>query len=267
MSRPVAAIKELGAARWRQPDHAAPYGLILIIRLIKNMPMTSSNPPSQQPSNAEQTRLALVQAGLKLFGRQGFDGTSTREIAAAAKANIGSIAYHFGGKEGLHVACADFIVETMQRLAADALADEASAGQGADAVRLRLHRTAERMVGFFVASPEAGDIAQFVMRQLAMPGPALDRVYSGVFEPIHRRLCGLWEQATGMPAESEQTRLAVFTLIGQVVYFRIAREAVLRRMGWETIGPEQAGAITAAAIRNLDAMLDANRNEGTGGPR
>ena len=57
-------------------------------------------------SAADMTRDALVRAALKLFGRQGFDGTSTREIAAEAKANIGSIAYHFGGKEGLRAACA-----------------------------------------------------------------------------------------------------------------------------------------------------------------
>ena len=55
----------------------------------------------QNPSAADATRLALVMAALKLFGRQGFDGTSTREIATAANANIGSIAYHFGGKDGL----------------------------------------------------------------------------------------------------------------------------------------------------------------------
>ena len=65
-------------------------------------------------SPAEQTRLALVRAGLRLFGQRGFDGTSTRQIAAAAKANIGSIAYHFGGKEGLRLAAADHIVETIR---------------------------------------------------------------------------------------------------------------------------------------------------------
>jgi AcrR family transcriptional regulator len=46
----------------------------------------------REATTAEQTRTALVHAALKLFGRQGFDGTSTREIAAEAKANIGSIA-------------------------------------------------------------------------------------------------------------------------------------------------------------------------------
>ncbi len=63
---------------------------------------------------AGETRAALIQAALRLFGQKGFDGTSTREIATAAGANIGSIAYHFGGKEGLHTATADHIVETAQ---------------------------------------------------------------------------------------------------------------------------------------------------------
>src|SRR6476646_4285583 len=76
---------------------------------------------SRRETSPELTRAALVQAALKLFGRQGFDGTSTREIAAEAQANIGSIAYHFGGKEGLRAACASFIVETIQKVAAQAL--------------------------------------------------------------------------------------------------------------------------------------------------
>ena len=78
--------------------------------------------PSAPQTPADQTRLALVRAALKLFGSQGFDGTSTREIAAAAKANIGSIAYHFGGKDGLKLAAADYIVETIQKIASQAMA-------------------------------------------------------------------------------------------------------------------------------------------------
>jgi len=200
--------------------------------------------------------MALIHAGLKLFGRQGFDGTSTRQIAALANANIGSIAYHFGGKEGLHAACADFIVETIRSIArpvlADPPADPASAAEG-------LAEAVERMVSFFVASPEAGEIAQFVMRELAQPSAALDRIYQGVFAPLHERLCRAWGAATGEDPESERTRLTVFTLIGQVVYFRIGRQAVLRRMGWPEIGPREAKAIASVATANLDAMLAAGK--------
>ncbi|MBL8576839.1 MAG: CerR family C-terminal domain-containing protein [Mesorhizobium sp.] len=206
------------------------------------------------PSPAEQTRAALVHAGLRLFGRKGFEGTSTRELAALAKANIGSIAYHFGGKEGLHLACADFIVETIRAIANPAL-EQAAAAISPDDAAERLKQSVERIVGFFVASPEVGDFAQFVLRELSVPSPALDRLYTGVFEPTHRQLCTIWEQATGEPAESEATRIRMFTLIGQVVYFKIAREAVFRRMGWTEIGRAQAALIGAIVSDNLSAIL------------
>jgi AcrR family transcriptional regulator len=214
----------------------------------------------REATTAEQTRAALVHAALKLFGRQGFDGTSTRQIAAEAKANIGSIAYHFGGKEGLRAAAADFIVETIQGIAGDTLsATQATVPADPEAAKAQLFAALERMAGFVVASPQAGEIVQFVLRELSHPTAALDRIYAGVFEPTHRRLCQIWEQATGEPAESEATRLTVFTLIGQVIYFRIGREAVMRRMGWREIGDEEAAKVVAATTDNLRAMLAARR--------
>ncbi|BCH13778.1 CerR family C-terminal domain-containing protein [Mesorhizobium sp. L-2-11] len=215
---------------------------------------TNAKIPRREASPADMTRAALVRAALKLFGRQGFDGTSTREIAAEARANIGSIAYHFGGKEGLRNAAADYIVDTIQTIAGQAIGNPL-APDNPDAARAQLFTALERMVAFIVARPEAGEIVQFVLRELSHPTAALDRIYDGVFEPTHRRLCLIWEQATGEAAESEATRLTVFTLIGQVVYFRIGREAVMRRMGWRAIGDAEATKIAAAVTDNLSAIL------------
>ncbi|MCA0451976.1 MAG: DUF1956 domain-containing protein, partial [Proteobacteria bacterium] len=88
----------------------------------------------------------------------------------------------------------------------------------------------------------------------------LDLIYEGVFAPMHVRLCELWSLATGEPADAERTRITVFTLIGQVVYFRIGREAVKRRMGWSEIGADEAARIVAVARSNLDAILSARRD-------
>jgi TetR/AcrR family transcriptional regulator, regulator of cefoperazone and chloramphenicol sensitivity len=231
-------------------------GLTLIDRLIKYRSMSDTNtqPRPASGSPADLTRSALIQAALKLFGTQGYDGTSTREIAAAAKANIGSIAYHFGGKDGLRLACADFIVETIQKVAGEALKSVPAQPLNREAAMAQLSGALERMVMFIIASPEAGGVVQFVLRELAQPTAALDRIYLGVFEPVHRRLCAIWEAATGEPAESERTKITVFTVIGQVVYFRIARPAVLRRLGWTDIGPKEAAAVIAVAKDNLDAI-------------
>jgi AcrR family transcriptional regulator len=209
------------------------------------------------PSPADQTRAALIRAALKLFGSQGFEGTSTREIAALAKANIGSIAYHFGGKEGLRAGCAQYIVETIGGVAGAALADSADGVHGREAAKARLNTVLEAMVGFIVARPEAGQFVQFVLRELSQPSEALDIIYKGVFEPVHQRLCRIWAEASGEDAESERTRITIFTLIGQVVYFRIARAAVMRRMGWDQVGPAEAASIISVVGSNIEAILDA----------
>ncbi len=204
-------------------------------------------------------------SALRLFGTQGFDGTSTREIAAAAKANIGSIAYHFGGKDGLRMAAADYIVETMEQVARPVLGaidQSLAAGMTPEMAEKQIMAVVERMVFFIVARPEAGEIVQFILRELAVPTPALDRIYSGLFEPIHTRLCRIWEQATGEPAESDDTKLTTFTMIGQVIYFRIGRLAVVRRMGWGEIGPGEAAQIIEAVKSNVNAIIASRRKEG-----
>ncbi|WP_274423762.1 CerR family C-terminal domain-containing protein [Chelativorans sp. YIM 93263] len=212
-------------------------------------------------SGAERTREALIHAGLRLFGSHGFEATSTRALASEAGANIGSIAYHFGGKDGLHAACAEYIVDMISLVAEGAFGEIAAPREdvGPEEARAQLAQTLDAMVSFIVARPEAGEIVQFVLRELTHPTGALDTIYTGVFEPVHMRLCALWAAATGEPAESENTKITVFTMIGQVVYFRIAREPVMRRMGWKTIGARESSKVVYIASSNLKAILDSRR--------
>ena len=228
----------------------------------RNPSIAESTAPAGEPTRADQTRATLIRAALRLFGTQGFDGTSTRDIAAAANANIGSIAYHFGGKEGLHEACARHIVETMQELARPVLTALPDAGSlQPDQAEALLRMALERMAGFVIGQPEAGAIVSFILRELDRPTAALDTVYTGVFEPVHRRFCEVWAAATGEDAESDATKIRVFTLIGQVVYFRIGREAVRRRMGWDRVGEAETAQVVEAAQANLAAILAASRGK------
>jgi AcrR family transcriptional regulator len=210
-------------------------------------------------ASSEKTRAALIEAGLRLFGEKGFAAASTREIAAEAKANIGSIAYHFGGKEQLRDACAAHIVKTIAEVAAPVLANSPLPADPAEAERL-LRLAAERMAGFLVAAPQVSGFVQFILREIQHPGPAFDIIYAGLVEAVHRRLCAIWAAASGTDPESDATKIAVFTMIGQAVYFRIAREAVMRRMGWSEIGPAEGSLITTTILHNVLAALAANRD-------
>lgn len=50
----------------------------------------------------DDTRGRIVAAALVLFAEKGFDATSIREIATAAKCNTAGVNYHFGSKAGLY---------------------------------------------------------------------------------------------------------------------------------------------------------------------
>jgi AcrR family transcriptional regulator len=60
---------------------------------------------SRTSSDQENTKAALVRVATRLFSKQGYHGTSVKQIADAAAVNISLISYHFGGKENLYHAC------------------------------------------------------------------------------------------------------------------------------------------------------------------
>ncbi len=62
-------------------------------------------------SKSEKTRDALIDAAGRLAAESGFDAISTRQIAELSGENIGSIHYHFGGKQQLFEAVVVRVVE------------------------------------------------------------------------------------------------------------------------------------------------------------
>ena len=59
------------------------------------------------------TRTRLLRTSLAIFAHRDFDAVSVREIVEQAGANIAAISYHFGGKQGLYLATAEFLADAM----------------------------------------------------------------------------------------------------------------------------------------------------------
>ncbi len=205
--------------------------------------------------NEHPTRAALVQVALRLFGRDGFAATSTRAIAAEAETNISSIAYHFGGKDGLRLACADFVASRIGQIARVLPADPARLTPAV--AHHILKRLLRRMV-LFLTAPAAEPLVAFLLRELAQPNsPVPERLYQTLIESRHRALCRIWSAATGRPAEDDDVKLAVFSIVGQAAYFRLAAPVVQRRMDWDGYPPSAIRAIARRLLFNLDAILEA----------
>lgn len=211
--------------------------------------MTQNAPDSE-------TRARLIAAGLRLFGQTGYDGTSTRALAAEAGTNVASISYHFGSKAGLRQACArDVAARVTGAIATDLPAPPSTP----DAAQALLEQVGRSFVAFIVTSPDARDIVSFLVREIMTPGEVADIVYTEFLEPRHRMVCALWSIATGLPAESEIVKLSVFAMIGQALYFRIGQPIISRRMGWQEIGPSEAAQIADTVAAQIRATIESQR--------
>lgn len=202
-----------------------------------------------------ETRAQLIEAALDVFGRLGFEGASTREIAKAANANLAAIVYHFGGKEALHLAVAEHVAASIMSRVGPTLAAAAdpAAAASPEAARAALDRLLNTLVEVILGSADAERWARFIVREQLQPTAAFDVIY--------RFLGGAVATGTRLVAtvlgepESDELRLRVFTLMGQVLVFRVAQALVLRSMQWPAIGDRERETIKRIVHDNTDAIL------------
>ncbi|WP_457644963.1 CerR family C-terminal domain-containing protein [Profundibacter sp.] len=202
------------------------------------------------------TRLALIDAGVRLFGEFGYDATSTRQVAQAADANISAISYYFGGKKGLRLACAEHIAEHLA-MAVSGLEkiDDMSPEDAAS----KLEQVLSEFVHILLEQPQGKEMAQFMLKEVAQVSEVLDLVFPKFIAPVHESVCLLWAKATGQNASNSDVMLTVFSLVGQVIYFRVGQEIVRRRMGWDSVEQTEVFAIQNVIRTNLRATLDVAR--------
>jgi AcrR family transcriptional regulator len=88
-------------------------------------------------------REKILAAALELFSVNGFDGTTTRDIATRAGANLGLIQYYFGNKEALWKAVVDGVHEGLRTSLAATGAGVESPAQVASAIRSAVYFAAK----------------------------------------------------------------------------------------------------------------------------
>jgi AcrR family transcriptional regulator len=204
------------------------------------------------------THTRLLDVAIDHFSRFGIDGASTRAIAKDADTPMSSITYHFGGKEGLYLATAAHIAQRMGRLLAPAIAKAAATCQsGCTPAQAReaLHTIFKHAAAVLV-SADTAPLARFIVREQANPTEAFNRIYDAVMGPMLSRLAFLLGVISGGRLEESEARVRAIALMGQVLVFRVAREAALRAGGWQDVGTKELEVIQSTLADHLDAILD-----------
>lgn len=218
--------------------------------------VTAADRPAQDRAGQDGSLVSLriIEAAIAQFACAGFAGASTREIARASGTAMSSITYHFGGKEGLYLACADHVAEQIGAVHAPLL-DQIRAHPPADAesARTALLALLENFARFMLA-PQSERFSQFVVREQQRPTEAFERIYARVMAPVLETAVGLL--ALARPSLDEQARRAlVLHCLGMALVLRIARACVARTMEAEDIDPETADMLIASVRRSARTLL------------
>ncbi len=154
---------------------------------------------STATSSPLDTKTRILNAAEKLFGLNGFDGTSLRDITAEAQVNLAAVNYHFQSKESLIDAIIERRIEPINRSRFEML-DAAGPSPSVEKI-VEAYLVPILMVEVRAAVPMLG-------RVLSNPDQFVERVYKKHLLPVVERFSEAIGQALpNLPIEERFWRL------------------------------------------------------------
>ena len=208
-------------------------------------------------ARGEETRARIITTALRVFGEKGFNTASTRQIAADAGVNPPALQYYFGGKEGLHRACAQFIIDRVMAIVSPSLAEarqierRAPPKQATEALCALLDAMAD---GLMAAGSESW--SRFITRGKADgAGPAMSMLRQNVGMPVMLMVAHLIAVVTDGDAGDEVIRIKAASILGQVTTFLTNRESTMEALNWPHFDAQRLKTIKMVIREHTRAIL------------
>ena len=222
-------------------------------------------------ARGEETRARIIVTALKLFGERGFEGASTREIATSAGVNAPALQYYFDSKEGLYVACAEYIAEQVWKCVADvvARAERVLQSDGDDAALIDAYCNVQGEIAeFMFTSRDASDWRLFMAHQQAGLGPVAG--FQVLYQKVSKRMsgvtCAIVGRLLGRPPTDDETLIRTMALNGQLSVFQIFRRSALTALNWDSLDPKRLALLkriireqTTVLLQSMVAIRDSAR--------
>ena len=207
----------------------------------------------------EGKKYAILMAGLKLFGEYGLKGTSVRMIADEAGANVAAIPYYFTNKENLYIEVVTYIGEQIShhmsevRMHAGPIIEkeELTKEEAMEVLQMMLHNMAK----ILVESDEPKAWAQIIMREQANPTEAFDVIYEQFMKPMQKIAGKCVAAYMELDSESDEVKIRIHALKGQVLGFLVSRECLLRNLGVKKLTHTHYNLIYQVIAAHIEACL------------
>ena len=211
-------------------------------------------------SCGDETSARIIEAALTLFGEQGYEGASTREIAELAGVNAPALNYYFKSKEGLYNACIEYMVEQIWAFLAPTI-EQAQAQLGARPDTEQLIETfcsiQSKIAEFMLVSNRTNSWRKFYAREQAGLGPSAGEEM--ISQRIGQRLIGVTSgiisRLMGPHASQEECILRSMTLTGQLLPFHLTRNNSLKALDWDVLTPQRYAMLMNIVLEQTVTLL------------
>jgi AcrR family transcriptional regulator len=211
----------------------------------------------------DATRKRLIEAAIEIFAVNGFDGASTRMVAERARANLGAIPYYFGSKAGLYRASAQHIADGLSDKMLDTVMEVELALKNPGLEDHELFELFDRLMirkfaAIVLASKEADSWSYFIVREQMRPREGFEILYRGIMARIQKVCVTLVARLTKEPDDDSRTAVRAMTIIGEIMIFRTARAATMKRLGWSRFTDERLSQVQSVLRENVKRLLVSN---------
>ncbi|MCT9018909.1 transcriptional regulator CecR [Proteus mirabilis] len=218
----------------------------------------------QKKTRGELAKRQLLEAACEIFGKNGPDGATTRQIAQAAKQNIAAIAYYFGSKEGLYLAVAQYIADLIRidfEPTVAQLDDFLEKPNPTEHLPLLQKQIIDSFLQYarLVLDKSNVHISRIMAREQLVPTEAYSLIHQQALSPLLTRVNRLLALYIGLDPTLPKTMLHTHAILGEVLSFRLVRETILRQTGWDRIGKQEYEIISNTLKVHITLLLDGLR--------
>ena len=209
-------------------------------------------------ARGEHTRQRLLEAGIDLFAELGYEHASTRAIARRAGVSLPALQYYFGGKEGLHRACAEYITEDVRcRLSPAAERVRQALGRN-DLTRAELLELLRAVIEPFLeglATERPESWALFFARAQGENSVAIEAIFQQIGGRLLATVMEIVSRILGRPAASPEVAIRAVAIVGQIALVRRARPIFLRALGWPDFDGERLQTLKGVLWQGITSSL------------
>ncbi len=218
----------------------------------------------QKKTRGELAKRQLLEAACEIFGKNGPDSATTRQIAQAAKQNIAAIAYYFGSKEGLYLAVAQYIADLIRidfEPTVAQLDDFLEKPNPTEHLPLLQKLIIDSFLQYarLVLDKSNVHISRIMAREQLVPTEAYSLIHQQALSPLLTRVNRLLALYIGLDPTLPKTMLHTRAILGEVLSFRLVRETILRQTGWDRIGKQEYEIISNTLKVHITLLLDGLR--------